>query len=232
MTGCSHENVLRFEIPVDEAHVVQILEGENDLRSVESDGILFEAALGLTLKNAEELSSSTVVHYETETVGGLEGGIHSDDERMICGCENFTFGHDALDLVFLNHFFARQNLHGVELIGTLEADEKNLTDAASTEKLESGKVLGSDMGVLDGEGRGAWDGDGVEDGVIAVRGKGGSFGVEGIVRGGGASGGGTGKDWRRGCAVRRGGGVGIGLLWLCLVASSATLIHALTEGSV
>lgn len=232
MTVCSHEDVLWFEIPVDEAHVVQVLEGENDLGSVESDCVLFETALRLTLENAEELSSSTIVHDETKTVGGLEGGVHGDDERMICGCENFTFSHDALDLVFLNHFVARQNLHGVELIGALEADEENLADAASAEKLESGEMLGSDLVVVDGEGRGARNGDGVEDGVIAVWGEGGSSGGESVVRRGGATWGVTGKDWRRSCAMRRGGGGGIGLLRLSLVAAGATLIHALTESSV
>ena len=56
------ENVLRLEIPVDNVHSVQVLDGEDDLRAVHARVPLIE--LFHLLQAVEELPSRTVVCHK------------------------------------------------------------------------------------------------------------------------------------------------------------------------
>lgn len=65
-----YQNVFRFDIPVDNVHIVQMLQPEQKLSKVK-----FSLTLGKPLyftKMEEHLSTSAKVHYEKELSLGLE----------------------------------------------------------------------------------------------------------------------------------------------------------------
>lgn len=65
---------------------------------VEASCVFLQSLLWLLLQHAEEFSTCTEFHHETETLGRLKGSIHSDDEGVV-GCrEDFTLGHHAFHL--------------------------------------------------------------------------------------------------------------------------------------
>lgn len=65
-----NKNVLWFDIPVDNIHVVQMLQSEQKLRKVEL-GLILREPLNFT-KVEEHLSTSAQVHYEKQLSFGLK----------------------------------------------------------------------------------------------------------------------------------------------------------------
>ena len=63
-----------WNVPVDDAGVVEILEREDDLAEVEADLALLEAPAVL-LQVREELAAALVVDHEEEVRRGLKAGV-------------------------------------------------------------------------------------------------------------------------------------------------------------
>lgn len=179
MAVFAHQNIFGLEITINEAKMMEIFERQNDLGSIKAHGILLQPLLRLALQHAEELSTGAILHDEAQSIGGLKGRVHGNNEGMISGSENFTLGHDTLDLVALNHLLLGEHLHSVETVGILEANEIHLANAAAAEQFEACEMLGADLVVLDGELLAVRDGGAGEHDVIGVGWKVGIGGVRG-----------------------------------------------------
>ena len=100
----TQELTLWLEIPVDEAHQMQVFERGRNLCRIKSGRILVDALARPRLQRAKELAATAVLHTEIQRIVRLERMVQSDDERMIACGENFLFGESSLNLVALDHF--------------------------------------------------------------------------------------------------------------------------------
>ena len=190
VTFLRQQNVLGLQIatrdapplrpPVHDAHLVQVLQRQRDLRRVEAR-TFFAELLGAT-EMIEQLAAGTVVQHEVQLVllrmrarrgtDGLEGELHPDDEWMIDLAENVALRLGVLDLVLLLDHRLIQHLHGVDLALAVLSHLEHLAEAALPDHLQ-------DLEVADGHRRIRQLG--VLIAVIGVIAASGGFGVEGFV---------------------------------------------------
>lgn len=67
--------------------------------------------------------------------------VKRHNERMVGSSQDLLFGHDALDLVTLDHLLLGQDLHGEKLIGLLLAHEIDFAYIAFTEHFDLTKAV-------------------------------------------------------------------------------------------
>jgi hypothetical protein len=76
------ENILGLEVPVDEAELMQVLHGKEDLRRIELRSLLCEF-LALS-QMREHLSASYEIHHKKDLFLRLEGELQTDQKGMFC----------------------------------------------------------------------------------------------------------------------------------------------------
>ena len=76
------EDVLGFEVAIDDVLFVEVLDGKAQLRDIEFGLILREGDLSGEVE--AEVSAGTVVQCEIEVMGCLECEVQVDDELVIC----------------------------------------------------------------------------------------------------------------------------------------------------
>lgn len=143
------------ELPVDDAHLVEVLQRQRDFRGVEARSILAElASLAQVVK---EFAAGAVVQNEVQLVflgvreekdeDGLEGVLHADDEWMIDLAEDVPFGLRVFDLVLLLDHCLIQHLHGVNLTLTVFSNLEHLSETALPDNLQDLKVTDGHGGI-------------------------------------------------------------------------------------
>lgn len=124
------KDVLRFEISVHDAVVVEMLKRENKLGDVELGAVLLEFAF--LLKMPEELTTGHVVGDEVEIRRRLEGELEPHDEgrvRRRCPHKDIALSYRVCNFLLLDNDLLGQHLHGVDTTGILLAHLVDLTES-------------------------------------------------------------------------------------------------------
>jgi hypothetical protein len=137
------ENVLGFDVSVDDFLAVQVWKAEEDLDDVESRYLLVDASV--FFDQAEQLAPCAVFHHEDEVLLWLEGEFHINHKRMIRAFHDVPFVHDdSLFLVFYNHFLVN-HFHRVKAPVLLEPTQEHFWKPARANQLENFKRLQTDL---------------------------------------------------------------------------------------
>mmetsp|Transcript_10300 Transcript_10300/g.23534 ORF Transcript_10300/g.23534 Transcript_10300/m.23534 type:complete len:208 (-) Transcript_10300:615-1238(-) len=95
VTFVVEEDVFGLEVPVDDVHLVKILERQDDFCCIESSPWLRKVLLSCYVR--EKLPSVDKVHDETQPVCSLEGIVQLNDERMVYHLKNSPFSFGGLN---------------------------------------------------------------------------------------------------------------------------------------
>jgi hypothetical protein len=103
------ELTLWFQIAIDKAHQMQILQRSRDFSSVEACSIFVNTLIRPCLQRAEELATTAILHAKIQGVVRLERVVKGNDERVVAGGQNFLLRKRSFDLVALDHFLLRKH---------------------------------------------------------------------------------------------------------------------------
>lgn len=132
------KDVFRFEaglelnlLPIDDIALVQGLEGEDDLGSIEFGSVIEWSLLlfGEFIfegEETEQLTSGTVLENEIEFLLILKGGFEFDEKGMIDVWKDSFLSHDIFLLIFFNDIFLFQYFHRIHMFVLLISDKENL----------------------------------------------------------------------------------------------------------
>ena len=109
-----YENVLRFEISVDHVPVVEILQCQDDLSSIEASFFLTKVAFLLDM--VEEVATRNIFHDQEKMCWRLKCVIEIQDEGMLHFQENLTFVNCSLYESLGQDGRLLDDLHGVVLL--------------------------------------------------------------------------------------------------------------------
>ena len=112
VTVAVDEDVIRLYVPVNEAHFMNRLDGENQLGDVKARHVFAEYTE--FDQQAHEVPARHVLHNEIQVVLVLERVEKLHDPFVVRLRENVAFGFDVCDLVSFQHFGFFQDFHGVE----------------------------------------------------------------------------------------------------------------------
>ena len=96
MPGIIQQDILRFQVAIDDVEPVKVFQRAKQLRGVEPAPILIELAFPLQM--VEEFSAIHETHHEVQFVGGLEGEFERDDEWVVHQGENGPFSENVGNL--------------------------------------------------------------------------------------------------------------------------------------
>lgn len=126
VTFLVHKHVLRLEVPINDAKVVNLLQRNYQLRSVKPNNLLRERliliAMLLRLNVSEQLATSHELHNKVKLVLSLKRKLHVYNEwRMHLG-KDLALSHNMLYLFILNDVVLLEHLHRVVSLTTLLLD--------------------------------------------------------------------------------------------------------------
>lgn len=151
MTLLVDQNILRLQIAVDDPKIVDVREGNNDLRSVERNSGFVKTLrfLFLGLDVCEKFTAADKLHNEVKLVFSLERKLHVHDEGRPDRCEDLTLSHDVLELVLLDDVILTEYLHSVNFFrGVFFCGQEHFTECSLSDKLLDFEVLEADFVVL------------------------------------------------------------------------------------
>ena len=96
MPGIIQQDVLGFQVTIDNIEPVKMFQCAKQLRGVEPASILIE--LPFPLEVVEEFSTVHEAHHEVQFVRGLEGEFERYDEWVVYQGENGSLSKDVGDL--------------------------------------------------------------------------------------------------------------------------------------
>jgi hypothetical protein len=140
------ENVLWFEVPVDIAEFMEVVDSQEDLSCVELGSWLFEPfALP---EVGEHLSASDEVHHKEDLLLGLESKLQLDQKGVVtCITPNFTFFKEVTfcssfaEMFFLNQILLSHALDRIVFLVLLVLTQHHLSEGPPTQHLEQLKLL-------------------------------------------------------------------------------------------
>ena len=133
-----HE-VLKLEVAVDNALVVEVGEGQGDFADVEARAVLAKALFARKME--EDFAAVDVLHNKAEEVGCLERVLERGEERVRALCQHRVFRHGVCKLVLLENHRLFQHLDGVDAAPNLLFGQHHLAKGPLTQHLEHFKVL-------------------------------------------------------------------------------------------
>lgn len=135
------QDVFGFQVAVDHALLVHMLESEDDLRCVKLGNILREAITVALVKVVEELTPVDELHYHVEERLVLKRVLKFHNERMIEHRQNVTLGPDAFVLARPVHQLLLDDLHREVLLEPLVLHEIHLSVAALANNLDEVEIV-------------------------------------------------------------------------------------------
>ena len=127
------KDVLRLEVTVKDAALVQVLEDERHLGGVETRCVVGKAARPSQVR--EELAADDVLHQQVEVEGVLEGAAQVDDEWVRDLRKHLLLRLDVLYLLQMDHLRLLQDLESVVPAVAPEFDEADPAKAPRAERL-------------------------------------------------------------------------------------------------
>ena len=137
------EDVLGLEIPVDDVEMMQVLEGEHDLRGVEARGLLAVAS-GAT-QMCEHLAAAHVLEHHVEVGVVLEAPQEAHNERKVDGREDLLLIERVLHLLHLHDVLLLEHLERV----ALRAIRAHVRDHHSAEAARADRSVELEVGQRD-----------------------------------------------------------------------------------
>ena len=111
MTVLVNQNVLRFDISMDNAVSMDLLNGQYELSEVDSSLLLSKPSIALLIYHSSHVSSWTVVCDHVEILKSLEGVVELGHELMINLALDLFFSDDKSSQPIVGTFF--HALHGI-----------------------------------------------------------------------------------------------------------------------
>ena len=96
MTGIIQQDILGFQVTINDIEPVKMFQRAKQLGGVEPAPVLVK--LSFPLQMVEEFSAIHETHHEVQLVGGLEGEFKGDDEWIVHQSENGPLGKDVCNL--------------------------------------------------------------------------------------------------------------------------------------
>mmetsp|Transcript_60194 Transcript_60194/g.140679 ORF Transcript_60194/g.140679 Transcript_60194/m.140679 type:complete len:216 (+) Transcript_60194:440-1087(+) len=97
VAGLMDQDVLRFQIPENDEHAVQVVNGRGDLCRINPRSVL--AKLLLCTEKCEKLTAVDQLHGDVQAAWVLKGSQHADDERTLDTGQHVLLVDDMLRLL-------------------------------------------------------------------------------------------------------------------------------------
>lgn len=150
MSVQSEHDVVEFQISVNDAVLVEVLEGKADLSRVKPVSMLATilyiiiclnilCAFGAELSSLDvqhEITTTNVLHDEVDSSLGLETGVEVQQKGvplLVGNQEHPLLRTRALHFVILDNELLLQNLDGVQLLGSLGFSQHDLSKVSFTQ---------------------------------------------------------------------------------------------------
>jgi len=135
-----HENVLGFEIPVDDLLAVEMADSHDHLHRVEADDVLLEAVVFTEM--GEKFTSADESHHKEDFGLGLEYVFHADEEGMISHLQDILLKLRSLYLIIIQNSVFSQRLHRKHFRTiAFQLHKENLPKSASSNNTHNLEIL-------------------------------------------------------------------------------------------
>lgn len=141
------EDVLRLDVPVNDAHLVEVEHRQADLGEVELR-LVFAHALEL-LELVEELAPAAELEHEDDEVALLEAEEHLDGEGVVDDRHDVALVLDELLFPVLQDELLVDELHGVEAAILLPAHQVNFRETSAADAFENLEVPQAHLALAD-----------------------------------------------------------------------------------
>lgn len=130
-----YEDVIRLDVPVDEAHLVDALHSAGELCDVKLSQLFSEDAE--PDEKAHHVPSRDVLHDEVQVVLVLERVVETHDPLIVGLSQDIPFSLHVGHLVPQQHILLTKSFHGVQRSCVLFSCQTHLTKSADAEGLDS-----------------------------------------------------------------------------------------------
>ena len=144
-----NQDVVGLDVAVDEAHLVDGLDGTDELCDVEEGEVLGERAQ--LDEEAHHVASGDVLHHKVEVLLVLEGEEQLHYPLVVRFGQDVALRLDVGDLVPPQDIRLAQRLHGVQLLGVHFLDERHDTKGSHTQRLHHLEHVPGHLGSLESE---------------------------------------------------------------------------------
>mmetsp|Transcript_2764 Transcript_2764/g.7595 ORF Transcript_2764/g.7595 Transcript_2764/m.7595 type:complete len:471 (-) Transcript_2764:366-1778(-) len=145
------QQVLRLQVSVHDAPLVEVLEGEHDASRVEL-GMSCAAVKAFAVVGGVELAAQGGLHQEVEGLRPVVRHVQPNDERGVRHQQDVLFIHYALLHASLHHVALAEALHGVRLTGHPVLPQLHRAEPPAAEKPDALQVLAVNaLALLPGE---------------------------------------------------------------------------------
>jgi hypothetical protein len=136
------QKVLRLQVAVDDAQSVHVIEGKDDLCSVEAGCSRRQPQR--PAHEGEELAAYCVFKQHVEMVSVLEGAVESDDKGTGKAAKQHSFREDVIDLVQPDNVRLPHNLHGKVFVVIAQPCQTHSSKSARPNGPSQDKVVESE----------------------------------------------------------------------------------------
>jgi len=158
----AQENVLGFEVAIDDSERVEVLEGDEDLGGEETRYREGKAVVGLFAEEGVEVAGGAVVHEEARVVGDIDARVERGEEGMVERVEDFGFGFRVGEFFGGEEVFVDDFEGEVGAVVVAEAAEEYAAEVAGAEVAEELKMAEVEAAV------GGEHGGGLDGGPVGV----------------------------------------------------------------
>lgn len=129
-----YQNVVRLDVSVDEAHLMDALQSAGELGDVKLSQLLLEDAE--PDEEAHHVPAGNVLHDEVQVVLVLEGVVETHHPLVVGFGQDVPLGLYVRHLVPQQHVLLAESLHGVQRPRVLLPRQGNFSEGADAERLD------------------------------------------------------------------------------------------------
>lgn len=130
-----YEDVIRLDVSVDEAHLVDTLHGAGELCDVELGQLFFEDAE--SDEKAHHVPSRDVLHDKVQVVLILERVVETHHPLVVGLSQDVPLSLDVGYLVSQQHILLTERFHGVQCSCVLFSGQAHLAEGSDAKGLDS-----------------------------------------------------------------------------------------------
>ena len=139
MSILSKHDVIRFEISIDDAKFMYVLNGQDDLGSIDLDILLPESHF--LVEVFCEIFAGTVLQSQVDVVRGLEGEVEVDDEGVVDLLEDVHLRNHKLSLFAEDNLFLLEHFEGIQFLVFEALDEEDLSEGTFSQQLYEPEIF-------------------------------------------------------------------------------------------
>lgn len=137
------QNILRLHVAVDDIPLVEVLDGQDQLRDVEAGLELLEGHFASEM--VAEVLPRAVVQGQVQEVRGLESIVQVYYKRVVGFLQHVRFRNRVLELLFDDQRLFLQGLQSIHLIARYVPSQKYLPKCSGPESLDN--IKGGETGL-------------------------------------------------------------------------------------